>query len=135
MSLSFPLIQLGGVYLTDDGLSTGTRYIAEVEGLDAQALTHTIQTTRAIDGTIYSQYQAIKDMPLKIRIPRMDFAKFDAIRDAINTAIGSSTTYALNITANGESFTFTAKPGGLTYKASILANVVEEVEIDQFVTD
>lgn len=135
MSITYPLVQYGGVYLTDSGLVGGVRYISEFEGLDAIALTHTIQTVRAIDGTIYSQYTAVKDTELIHRIPRIDFAKFDEIRDVINTAIAGSTTYALNITANGESFTFAAKPVSVTYTATVLADMVEDLEIRQFVAD
>lgn len=131
----FPLVQFGSVYLTDDNLSTGTRYIASVDGLAKFALTDNIGVQRALDGTVYSQYQPVKDEEVVIRIPRMDFAKLDAVRDVINTAIAGSTTYALNITENGESFTFTAKPGGLTYDDTLLADKVENVAITQYCTD
>ena len=135
-SIGYPLIKFGAsTYLTDDNLSTGDRYIASVDGLDKLALTHNIGTTRGIDGTVYPQYQAVKDTEIVVRVPRMDFTKCDAIRDIINTAIAGNTTYALDITVNGESFTFTAKPGGVTYSMGEVADHVEDVEITQFCTD
>jgi hypothetical protein len=135
MEIGYPLIQVGSVYLTNDGLSSGERYIAFVDGLDDLALTDNIGNIRAIDSTIYPQYQAVKDTEIKVRIPRMDWAKFDAVRDVIQTAVTGETTYTLNITVNGEAFTFTAKPGGITYDPSDVADAVESVEIVQFVTD
>lgn len=135
MALTYPLIQFGSVYATSDNTNTGTKYIAEIEGLDVLALTHTIQSIKAIDGTVYNQYQGVKDDLIVVRFSRMDFSKFDAIRDVINTAIAGATTYTLNITVNGESFTFTAKPAGITYKGAPLATTVEQVEFRQYVTD
>lgn len=133
----FPLVEfvsgMTSVFLTSDNTSTGTRYICSVEGLEKFALTDNIGIQRALDGTVYSQLQPVKDEEVIVRIPRSDFAKFDAIRDLINGAI--STTYSLNITQNGESFTFTAKPGGVTYKPTILVTTVEDVAITQYCTD
>jgi hypothetical protein len=135
MQIGYPLVQFGSVYLTNDGLVSGERYIAFVDGLDDLALTDNIGNIRAIDGTIYLQYQAKKDTEIKVRIPKMDWAKFDAVRDVIQTAVTGETTYTLNITVNGEAFTFTAKPGGISYDPSDVADAVEGVEITQYVTD
>jgi hypothetical protein len=135
LAIGYPLIQYGSVYLTDDNLSSGNRYIAFVEGLDDLALTDNIGNIRAIDGTIYLQYQAKKDTEIKVRIPKMDWAKFDAVRDVIQTAVTGETTYTLNITVNGEAFTFTAKPRGITYDPSDVADAVEGVTITQYCVD
>jgi hypothetical protein len=135
-SIGYPLVQFGAVYLTDSGLVGGVRYINLVEGLDQLALTDDIGVTRAIDKTVYIQYQtANKDVEIIVRVPKMDWTKFDAVRDVINTAITGSTTYTLNITVNGEAFTFTAKPGGITYDPSDVADHVENVSIKSFCTD
>lgn len=133
--ITYPLIQFGTVFLTNDNLSTGIRYIAFVDGLDDIALTDNIQIIKALDGTVFSQFQPVKDTLITVRVPRMDFAKFDAIRDVINAAIAGSTTFNLNITANGEAFTFTAKPGGITYEPTIIANMIENVAFSQYCTD
>ena len=133
MSITYPLIQVGTVFCTDDNLSTGTRYIVEVEGL--YALTDTIQSVRAIDGTIYNQYQAVKDVPITVRFPLIDETKGDAIRDVIQTAITGNTTYALNITSDLGTFTFTAKPGSCTFEQSILPDKWANLEILSYCTD
>ena len=94
MAITYPLIQYGSVYSTDDNLSSGTRYIAIVEGLENYQLAENVGATRALDGTIYNQYQAVKDVPLTVTFPRIDTTKYDAIRDVIQTAITGNTTFA-----------------------------------------
>lgn len=106
--ITFPLIQYGSVFSTDDNLSTGTRYIVIVEGLEAYQLAEAVGAERALDGTIYLQYQTLKDVPITITFPRIDVTKYDAIRDVIQTAITGNTTFALNITGDMGTFTFTA---------------------------
>lgn len=133
----YPLIQFGAVYATDDNLSTGDRYISEIEGLEQFALADRIGTESALDFTRYSQVQAVKDMLVRVRFPLIDFAKFDAIRDVVNTAAAGLTTYPLNITINGEAFTFTAKPAenAVTYQVTNLLNKVGIAEFRQYCTD
>jgi hypothetical protein len=133
MALTYPLIQIGTVYATDDNLSTGTRYIAEIEGL--YALTDLIQSTRAIDGTIYNQYQTVKDVEITVRFPLIDSTKGDAIRDVVQAAITGSTTYALNITSDLGTFTFTAKPKSVTFEQSILPSKWANLTIVSYCTD
>lgn len=133
MAVTYPLVQVGTVYATDDNLSTGDRYICEIEGL--YALTDLVQSIRAIDGTIYNQYQTVKDVPVTVRFPLIDTTKGDAIRDVVQGAITGSTTYALNITADLGTFTFTAKPGSVTFEQSILPSKWANLVLTQFCTD
>ena len=131
--ITYPLLQFGTVYATEDNLSSGTRYICTVDGL--YALTETIQSVRAIDGTIYNQYQTVKDVPIKITFPLIDSTKGDAIRDVVQTAITGNTTYALNITSDLGTFTFTAKPGPVTFEQSILPGKWLNLQITAYCTD
>jgi hypothetical protein len=131
--ITYPLIQFGTEYCTDDNLSTGTRYICEVEGL--YALTDLVQSTRAIDGTIYNQYQTVKDVEITVRFPLIDSTKGDAIRDVVQAAITGSTTYALNITSDLGTFTFTAKPKSVTFEQSILPSKWANLTIASYCTD
>jgi hypothetical protein len=131
--ITYPLIQFGTEYCTDDNLSTGTRYICEVEGL--YALTDLVQSTRAIDGTIYNQYQAVKDVEVTVRFPLIDSTKGDAIRDVVQAAITGATTYALNITSDLGTFTFTAKPKSVTFEQSILPDKWSNLTLIQYCTD
>jgi hypothetical protein len=131
--ITYPLVQFGSVYATDDNLSSGNRYICTVEGL--YALTDLTQSIRAIDGTIYNQYQTVKDVEIVVRFPLIDTTKGDAIRDVVQNAITGATTYALNITADLGTFTFTAKPGSVTFEQSILPGKWANLVITQFCTD
>jgi hypothetical protein len=131
--ITYPLIQFGTVYATDDNLSTGTRYICEVDGLPA--LTDAIGGTKAIDGTFYPQYQALKDIEVTVKFPLIDTTKGDAIRDVVQAAITGSTTYALNITSDLGTFTFTAKPKSVTFDQSILPSKWANLTIVSYCTD
>lgn len=131
--ITYPLIQFGSVYATDDNLSSGTRYISTIEGL--YALTDNVGVQRALDGTIYNQYQAVKDVLIAVTFPLIDTTKGDAIRDVAQAAIAGLTTYALNITSDLGTFTFTAKPGSVTFEQSILSGKWSSLRITQYCTD
>ena len=133
MSVTYPLIQFGSVYATSDNNSSGTRYISNIEGL--YALTDNIGVQRALDGTIHSQYQTVKDTEIKIRFPLIDATKGDAIRDVVQAAATGLTTYSLNITADLGTFTFTAKPGPVTFEQSILSGKWANFTVTAYVTD
>ena len=133
MAITYPLIQIGSVYATIDNLSSGTRYISQVEGL--YALIDNVQSSRALDGTVYNQYQTVKDVPVTITFPLIDSTKGDAIRDVVQAAITGDTTYALNITADLGTFTFTAKPGSVTFEQSIIPSHWANLRILSYCTD
>lgn len=134
MAVTYPLIEFGsGVYATSDGTSTGSRSICTVEGL--YALTENIGSERALDGTIYNQYQTVKDTLVTITFPLITTTRGDALRDVVQAAITGSTTYALNITADLGSFTFTAKPGSVTFEQSVLSGYWANLVISQYCTD
>jgi hypothetical protein len=131
--ITYPLIQFGSVYATDNNASNGIRYISNIEGL--YALTDNVGTQRALDGTIYSQIQAVKDVEIIITFPLIDTTKGDAIRDVVQAAVTGNTTYALNITSDAGTFTFTAKPNTCTFEQSILSGKWSNFRISQFCTD
>jgi hypothetical protein len=134
MAVTYPLIEFGtGVYATSDGTNTGSRAICTIEGL--YPITETIQSIRALDGTIYNQYQAVKDTLVTIIFPLITSTRGDALRDVVQTAISGNTTYALNITGDLGTFTFTAKPSSVTFEQSILSGYWSNLRISQFVTD
>lgn len=136
MAITFALIELGsGVFATDSGLTGGDRLISEIDGLEKFQLTDNVGITRALDKTVYSQYQTIKDELVVIRFPLVPTARFDALRDVIQTAVTGLTTHALNITCDLGTFTFTAKPGGITVKPSILSGFVSDFVISSYCTD
>lgn len=134
----YPLIEYGsGVYATSNGTSGGDRYISEIEGLEAYQLAEVVGTNRALDGTIYSQYQTVKDTLITISFPLMETSRFDAIRDVIQAAITGNTTFTLNITSDMGNFTFTAKPAEnpIELSQSILSGKVANVAFRQYCTD
>ena len=134
---TYALIQFGSVYATDDNTSSGSRYISTIEGLEAYQLTDNVQAIRAIDGTIYNQYVTVKDLPIAVTFPLMDVAKYDAIRDVIQAAITGLTTFALNITADAGTFTFTAKPDSnpISFQTTNLSGKLANVTFRCLVTD
>jgi hypothetical protein len=133
----YPLIKFGSVYATEDNMSSGTRYIAIVEGLEGYQLTDNVQTERALDGTIYNQYVPVKDVPVSVTFPLIDVTKYDAIRDVIQAAITGLTTYSLDITSDAGTFTFTAKPAEnpITFQTTNLSGKLANVKFSQLVTD
>ena len=138
MSVTYPLIEFGsGVYATSDGTNTGSRAICNIEGLAAYQLTDNVGSQRALDGTIYNQYQAVKDVPISITFPLMDTTRYDAIRDVVQAAITGLTTFTLNITGDLGTFTFTAKPqpNPIGVEQSILSSKVANFTVRAFVTD
>ena len=137
MALAYHLIKFGTVYATDNNLVGGTRYISSIEGLDDYQLTDTVQNTRALDLTVYNQYQAVKDMPISVVFPLIDTTKYDAIRDVIQAAITGLTTFALEITGDAGTFTFTAKiaQNPIEFDVSNLPGKLANVRFNLLVTD
>lgn len=137
MAITYPLIQFGSVYSTADNLSGGTRYIVVIQGLDGYQLTDNVQAIRALDGTIYNQYQTVKDVPITITFPRIDTTKYDAIRDVMQAAITGETTFALNVTGDMGTFTFTAKPqpNPIGVEQSEQSGYVENFQLRLYVSD
>jgi hypothetical protein len=136
MAITYPLIEFGtGVYATDTGLVGGSRVICEIDGLEGFLLTDNIGIQRAVDGTVNTQYQAVKDERVVIRFPLITTTRFGAIKTVIQNAVTGNTTHALNITGDLGTFTFTAKPGGISARTSILSGYVAAVEIISYCTD
>lgn len=134
----YPLLEFGsGVYATDTGGSGGVRYISEIEGLENYQVSDNIGSIRALDGTIYSQLQAVKDVLVTITFPLIDTTKYGAIKTVIQTAITGATTFTLNITSDMGNFTFTAKPAenAVSIEQSILSGKVVNFRIRAYCTD
>jgi hypothetical protein len=123
--VAFPLIKFGAsLYMTDDNLSTGNRYIATVEGLDAFKVTDQVNVVRALSNKAYNQYQTILDMPVSITFPLIDTTKGAAVIAVVQAAITGLTTFALDITGDAGTFTFTAKPDEdpISFEQTILSS-------------
>lgn len=134
MAITYPLIEFSsGVFATDTGLVGGSRFLCSIEGL--YAITEEIQSIRALDRTVYNQYQAVKDTLITIVFPLIDTTRGDAIRDVVQGAITGNTTYTLNITGDLGTFTFTAKPAPTTFQQSILPGKWADFRIQAYVTD
>jgi hypothetical protein len=130
MAITYPLIEFGtGVYATDTGLVGGNRMICSIEGLNIVA--EAIGGITAIDGTRYAQYQTLKPL-VTITFPLATTARFDAIRDVVQNAITGNTTFALNITGDIGSYTFTATPDSCTAEPSILSGYVSNFRVSAF---
>jgi hypothetical protein len=113
MSYTFcNLIQLGPTfYITSDGTSGGTEYIATVKGTDAFENING-QDIRALSGTVYQQITDdagdIIDAPIDITFPLLKVSDRDAILAVINAYAG--TPFTLVITGDPGTYTGTAKP-------------------------
>lgn len=133
MSVVYPLLEFGsGVYATSTGGSSGNRLICTVEGLNIVA--EEIGGISALDFTRYAQYQTAKPL-VTITFPLITTARFDAIRDVVQTAITGNTTFTLNITADLGTFTFTATPNECTAEQSILSGYVSNFRVSAYCVD
>ena len=138
MAITYPLIKFGAsLYMTNDNLSTGTRYIAEVSGLDAFKVTDQVQVTRALSNKAYINYQTIQDMPVEIVFPLIDTTKGAAVIAVIQAAITGLTTFTLDITGDAGTFTFTAKPDEdpISFEQSILSGKWANFTVRALCTD
>jgi hypothetical protein len=104
------LIQIGSVYLTDTEGSTGDKAMATVQGMDKFGIAQLAQQTKAIDGRVYTQFQAIIDAPVTIDVPKMESELYDAVRDVFTAWIATPTDFTFAVTGVPENFTGTAKP-------------------------
>lgn len=113
MALDFyNLIKFGSsLYLTEDGLSTGTRLISTVTGLEAFQLDSRVQTIKALSGKAYQQYSGVVDVPITINVPLIQTSMHNAIVAVIQAAITGSTTFQLAINGEFGNLSFNAKPG------------------------
>lgn len=133
MAITYPLIEFGsGVYATDTGGVGGNRMICIIDGLNIVA--EEIGGITAIDGSRYAQYQTAKPL-VTITFPLATTARFDAIRDVVQAAITGNTTFALNITGDIGTFTFTATPNSCTAVPSILSGYVSNFVVSAYCVD
>lgn len=99
----FHTIKVGSIYLTDDGLVTGTPKITTVRGLDVLADAVVVQQIIAADGTPHQQTsQPVKGVPLVIEcgdwMERDMYFDLKSIRLA---AVTGSTTVTIQLLDNG----------------------------------
>jgi hypothetical protein len=93
-------VQIGNVFLTDDGLVTGTPCRAQVAGLDGLQLSHAGDTVKAADGSPYNFVVAADGSGSDIEI-RPFVVTADVLADlraAIDDAIASIDTVNVKIT-------------------------------------
>jgi hypothetical protein len=96
--IQYPLISIAGIYLTEDGTSTGTKYVSSVDGLDQFFTTYARNIILAIDGTPYVQRLAVRGASIAINVPTMVNTDFETIRAALDAADTAGQTVTVNIT-------------------------------------
>lgn len=108
----YNLIQLGSVYITADGTSSGKPCRAEVEGLDALSSDYTGVTVIALDGTPYNQIQqtAKKGLPLVIKIFQTTDTRLDALKSQIESLISGFSSVLVQITGSTGTFAVNCLP-------------------------
>jgi hypothetical protein len=107
------LIQIGTIWLTEDGTNTGRRYKTRIPNLARLIPVKIGQKIVAIDGTPHmnSIRPNTKNIVLGIELlVDIDKARFDQIVTAINTALNTNSSMALNISGHTGNFALTAKP-------------------------
>ena len=117
MALDFyNLIKFGSsLYLTEDGLSTGTRLISTVTGLEAFQLDSRVQTIKALSGKAYQQYSDVVDAPLTITVPLIETSMHNSIVAVMQAAITGLTTFQLVINGEFGNLSFNAKPDSVSF--------------------
>lgn len=95
----YNLVQIGDIFLTDDGLETGVPCRTQIAGLDSMQLSHTGQINKAADGTPYAFLveNGLQGVDIEIRPFVMTDDVFDDIKDVISTALAGSTTVNVKI--------------------------------------
>lgn len=135
------LIQIGNEYLTDDTSSTGDKAINTIAGMDKFGIGQAAGHNKALDGTVYTQFQAIKDAEVTISVPKMESSVYDAIRDVFTAWIATPTDFTFNVTGVPENFSGTAKPRWegeqppISYSGERVDTQIWGVTIRLFVTD
>jgi hypothetical protein len=138
MAITYPLTKFGAsLYATSTGLIGGDRYICTIEGLDAFKVTDQVNVVRALSNKAYIQYQAILDMPVSITYPLMDTTTGASIIAVVQAAITGLTTFALDITGDAGTFTFTAKPAEnpISFEQSIISGMWSNFTVRANCTD
>ncbi len=99
----WPLIQINSTYLTDSGMVGGTRYIANVEGLDALALDDSVMVDKALSGLPkFQTTELLLGLPITIRFPMILSSTHTAMVAIIQAYHTSST--AITLTVSGAAY-------------------------------
>jgi len=134
----FYKVQIGSIYVTSDGMTGGTRAIAEVDGLDAfeMAVSGTEvmgQDIKALSGKVYTNLrETVIDAPITITFPLLTTSIKTSIQGVLNSYLATPTPFTLVFTGTPGTFTGTGRPRweprpiryGPTYQNDKLKNVV-----------
>lgn len=114
MSQEYNLIQLGSIYLTFNGLSSGDACRTIVTGLDFAGLAKDVQITNAADGTPYASIGdgAGIGSPIKIQPAVIASSVFNSIKTAYNSAIAANTNIRAIFTGDTGTFDINCLPLG-----------------------
>lgn len=95
----YPLVELGSVFFTSDGLDSGVHCRVEVEGLEELALTGAVQAIKALSGKPYLQLSGDQlGKPIVLNCRQLESSVYEAVIEDIQDAIDNGTTLELNIT-------------------------------------
>jgi hypothetical protein len=131
------LIQLDSLYITSTEGAGGIKYLSTVKGTDALELDAEGQDIIALDGTAYSQFSDIVDVPIDIEVPLMEVSMKDAINEVFQDYIDSPTPFTFVITGDPGTFTGTGKPRfpkPLEYSGEFFNNKVKQVKLKLYFT-
>lgn len=107
------LVQIGSIWLTEDGTNTGRRYKTKITGLDKLKPDKIGQKIVAIDGVPHtnSVRPNVHNITISIELlVDIDKDMFDNIVSAINTALNTNASMGLNIDGHTGNFALTVKP-------------------------
>ena len=107
----FYRLQIGDIYLTEDGTSLGTPCKLQIDGADALAQAKTGQITQAADGTPYAQIVEFSSGKiLEIQIQTLLTDVWESLLSLVNTALENSDTINLIGTGDVGDFSVDAMP-------------------------
>lgn len=126
------LVKIGSVYLTDDGLSTGSPCRVEVTGLSTLYQDYAISMRKSADNTPYGFTIPTngRGVDITVKIVSMGFTQFDAIMNEINTALAGEDTISMEISQGTTDFTFDALPGPVQQPGSFVAGRLNNAEFN-----
>jgi len=108
----YSLVSIGGVYLTDDGLVTGSPCRVIVQGLDQLRTTKRGANTQAADGSSYMFVidGESKGYTLVFNLGSVTHAVVEDLYDAINALIAADDVVAVTIDGDEGTFALDCQP-------------------------
>lgn len=135
--MEFNLLKLDDVFLTQDGLSTGSRAWSAVTGLPIFYVGSAGKHERNADGSLINFVNDIVDGEVNFNFDWIEIDKLDEVNGVLTIYIGNGLSFPIEITGEMGTFTGTAKfifPDPVRFGETYFSNIVNDVSIRLAVT-